>query len=56
MHINSRILDRFDAVSWQRIADRISEWTAPHSPVVADMVASIREAAADPDGRLPVDA
>jgi hypothetical protein len=47
VRINSRALDRFDAVSWQRIADRISEWTAPHFPVMADVVASVRESAAD---------
>jgi hypothetical protein len=47
MRINSRALDRFDAMSWQRIAERIAEWTAPHSPVMADLVASIRECAAD---------
>jgi hypothetical protein len=47
MRINSRALDRFDVVSWERIADRVSEWTAPHSPVMADVVASIRASAAD---------
>jgi hypothetical protein len=47
MHINSRALDRFEAVSWQRIADRVSQWTAPHFPVMADVVASIRASAAD---------
>jgi hypothetical protein len=47
MRINSRALDRFDVVSWERIADRVSEWTAPHSPVMADVVASIRVSAAD---------
>jgi len=47
MHINSRALDRFDVVSWDRIAIRVSEWTAPHSPVMTDVVASIRASAAD---------
>lgn len=47
MHINSRAPDRFEAVDWQQIADRIAERTAPHSPVMADLVAGIRECAAD---------
>jgi hypothetical protein len=47
MRINSRALDRFDAVSWERITDRVLEWTAPHSPVMADVVASIRASAPD---------
>ena len=47
MRINSRALDRFDVVSWERIADRVSEWTAPSSPVMADVVASIRASAED---------
>lgn len=47
VRIYPRALDRFDAVSWQRIADRVAEWTAPHSPVMVDLVASIRESAAD---------
>lgn len=47
MRINSRALDRFDAVGWERIMDRVVEWTAPHSPVMADVVASIRASAAD---------
>ena len=34
-------------MSWQIIADRIAKWTAPHSPVMADLVASIRECSAD---------
>jgi hypothetical protein len=47
VRINSRALDRFDQVSWQRIEDRVAEWTAPHSPVMAEVVASIRAFAAD---------
>ncbi|GLI00611.1 hypothetical protein Pa4123_58870 [Phytohabitans aurantiacus] len=47
MRINSRALDRFDVVSWQRIAERVSEWTAPHSPVMAEIVASIQASAVD---------
>jgi hypothetical protein len=47
MRINSRALDRFDVVSWERIADWTREWTAPHSPVMAEVVASIRAYAAD---------
>ncbi|XVV15716.1 hypothetical protein ACQP2X_15640 [Actinoplanes sp. CA-131856] len=47
MPLNARALDRFDAVNWQQIADRVAEWTAPHSPVMVDVVASIRTSAAD---------
>ena len=47
VHINSRAADRFDVVSWERIEDRVSRWTAPHFPAVADVVASIRASAAD---------
>ncbi len=47
--MNSRALDTFPAVDWQRIADRVEKWTAPHCPVMADLVASIQVSAA---GRL----
>lgn len=47
VRINSRALARFDSVSWQRIADRVAEWTAPHSPFMTDVVASIRSSGAD---------
>jgi hypothetical protein len=47
MRINSRALDHIDVVSWERIANRVSEWTAPHSPIMADVVASIRASASD---------
>lgn len=47
VRINSRALDRFDVVSWERIAARVSERTAPHAPVMAEVVASIRAFAAD---------
>jgi hypothetical protein len=47
VRINSRALDRFDAVSWERITDRVSKWTSPHSSVMADVVASIRASAPD---------
>jgi hypothetical protein len=45
--LNSRALDRFDVVSWERITDRVSRWTAPHSPIMAEVVASIRASASD---------
>jgi hypothetical protein len=44
---NSRALSYFEAISWQRITDRVAEWTAPHSPIMAEAVASIRASAAD---------
>ncbi|SNY74788.1 hypothetical protein [Paractinoplanes atraurantiacus] len=47
MRINSRALTRFGAVTWEQIADRIEKWTAPHAPVMADLVAGIRTSAAD---------
>jgi hypothetical protein len=47
VRINSRALDRFDAVTWERLAERVAEYTASHSPVMADLVASIRASAAD---------
>lgn len=47
VRINSRALARFDAVSWQRIADRVADYTAPHSPFMSDLVVSIRSSAAD---------
>jgi hypothetical protein len=47
VRINSRALDRFDAMDWQEVADRVAEWTAPHSPIMGDLVASIRKCAID---------
>ncbi|XVU29078.1 hypothetical protein ACQPZJ_19035 [Actinoplanes sp. CA-054009] len=47
MPTSPRALTRFDAVSWARIADHIAEHTAPHSPIMADLVASIRISAPD---------
>jgi hypothetical protein len=47
VRINSRALGEFEAVSWPEIADRVAEWTAPHSPIMADVVASIQASAPD---------
>lgn len=47
MRIYSRALSRFDAVGWQQLAERVSRWTVSHSPVMADVVASIRTSAGD---------
>lgn len=47
MRINSRAPSRFDVVAWDAIARQVDEWTAPHSPFMAEVVASVRASAPD---------
>ncbi len=46
MRINSRALSTFDVVAWDVIGRRFSEHTAPHSPCMAEIVASVQASGA----------